>query len=82
MSSPRRHAAPHEDETAALLDIPGARLPGAVGAADAAKFAGPLGEIVSELAVSGTSSFPIEPFRADRPALKAKGFVPIFSLKG
>ncbi|WP_406221727.1 N-methyl-L-tryptophan oxidase [Streptomyces canus] len=52
------------------------------GAAHAGKFAGLLGEILSELAVTGRSSFPIEPFRADRPALKDPDFVPVFTLKG
>jgi monomeric sarcosine oxidase len=53
-----------------------------VGAAHAGKFAGLLGEILSELAVTGRSSYPIEPFRADRPALRTKDFVPVFTLKG
>jgi sarcosine oxidase len=40
-----------------------------VGAGHAGKFAGLLGRILSELAVDGTSQFPVSAFRADRPAV-------------
>ncbi|MGW4029508.1 FAD-dependent oxidoreductase [Streptomyces sp. NPDC004838] len=53
-----------------------------LGAGHAAKFAGLLGEIVSELAVKGRSSHPIQDFRADRPALTDPDFKPAFVLKG
>ena len=48
----------------------------------AAKFAGLLGRILSELAIDGATAFPIEPFRADRPALADPGFVPGYRLGG
>ena len=56
------------------------RLPGhpritvGFGAAHAAKFASLIGEIVAELAITGSSRQPIEPFRADRPALTDPDF--------
>jgi sarcosine oxidase len=56
------------------------RLPGhpritvGFGAAHAAKFASLIGEIVAELATTGSSRQPIEPFRADRPALTDPDF--------
>ncbi|MFT4043114.1 MAG: N-methyl-L-tryptophan oxidase, partial [Gordonia sp. (in: high G+C Gram-positive bacteria)] len=40
------------------------------GAAHAGKFAGLIGEILADLAVGGATKYPIEPFRADRPALR------------
>lgn len=52
------------------------------GAAHAGKFCGLLGEILSELAVDGRSKHPIEPFRADRPALADPDATPVFNLKG
>lgn len=52
------------------------------GAAHAGKFCGLLGEILSDLAVSGRSAYPIEAFRADRPALVDPTFTPVFNLKG
>lgn len=42
----------------------------AVGAGHAFKFAGLLGKILSELALEGGTSHPIEAFRTDRPALR------------
>lgn len=51
------------------------RIPGhdrvlvCVGAGHAAKFAGLLGRILSELTLDGTTRYPIDGFRADRPAL-------------
>lgn len=52
------------------------------GAAHAGKFCGLIGEILSELAVAGRSQYPIDAFRADRPALADPNFVPVFNLKG
>jgi len=40
-----------------------------IGAGHAAKFAALLGRILVELATEGTTGFPIEAFRADRPAM-------------
>lgn len=65
-----------------LLD----RLPGeervlvCVGAGHAAKFAGLLGRILAELAHRGETSFPIEAFRADRPAITDADFPRQFRL--
>ncbi|MGO1543700.1 MAG: N-methyl-L-tryptophan oxidase [Gulosibacter sp.] len=52
------------------------------GAGHAGKFCGLLGEILSELAVTGRSKHPISAFRADRPALTDPDYVPVFNLKG
>lgn len=52
------------------------------GAAHAGKFCGLLGEILSDLAVSGRSEHPIAPFRADRPTLTDPSLAPVFDLKG
>lgn len=52
------------------------------GAAHAGKFCGLLGEILAELAIDGRSVHPIEPFRADRPALTDPAIPPVFTLKG
>ena len=50
--------------------VPGhPRLTMAIGAGHAAKFAALIGRILSELVLTGSTSHPIEPFRADRPAL-------------
>ncbi|QKV97067.1 FAD-dependent oxidoreductase [Streptomyces sp. NA02950] len=51
-----------------------------IGAGHAAKFAGLFGEILSQLVVEGRSRYPIEPFRADRPALKDPSFRSVFGL--
>jgi len=51
-----------------------------IGAGHAAKFAGLLGSILSELVTGGTSQHPIEAFRADRPALVEPGFAPGYRL--
>lgn len=62
------------------------RLPGhpniavCIGAGHAAKFAALLGRILAELAVAGSTSFPIEAFRADRPALVDPDYVPAYRL--
>jgi sarcosine oxidase len=53
-----------------------------LGAGHAAKFSGLFGEILAELVVDGRSSYPIEGFRADRPALTDPTFAPTFVLKG
>lgn len=52
------------------------------GAAHAGKFCGLLGEILSDLAVSGRSDYEISAFRADRPALLDPTAAPVFNLKG
>lgn len=39
------------------------------GEGHAAKFSGLIGEILSELVITGRSQYPIKAFRADRPAL-------------
>jgi monomeric sarcosine oxidase len=65
-----------------LLD----RLPGeervlvCVGAGHAAKFAGVLGRILAELAQRGETAYPIEAFRADRPAITDPNFPRQFRL--
>ncbi|MFN2562038.1 MAG: N-methyl-L-tryptophan oxidase [Jatrophihabitans sp.] len=62
------------------------RLPGhpniaiGIGAGHAAKFAGILGRILAELSTAGTTSYPIEAFRADRPALVDPKFAPGYRL--
>ena len=58
------------------------RIAVAVGAGHAAKFAGALGRILSELVLDGATSSPIDSFRADRPALVDPGFVPTYRLAG
>ncbi len=63
------------------------RLPGhpritvGFGAAHAAKFAALIGEILTEVALEGTSRHPIDSFRADRPALNDPTFEPAFRMK-
>jgi sarcosine oxidase len=52
----------------------------AAGAGHAFKFAALIGRIMSELAIDGSTSFPVEPFRFDRPALTDPDFVPSFRL--
>jgi len=46
----------------------------AIGAGHAFKFASLIGRILSELALDGSSSFPIEPFTITRPAITDKTF--------
>lgn len=53
-----------------------------LGAGHAAKFSGLIGEILSDLVVSGQSDYPIEAFKADRDALTDPNFEPTFMLKG
>jgi glycine/D-amino acid oxidase-like deaminating enzyme len=63
--------------------VPGqSRIAVCIGAGHAAKFAGLLGRILSELAIDGATAFPIESFRADRPALTDPGFAPRYRLGG
>jgi monomeric sarcosine oxidase len=54
----------------------------AIGAGHAAKFAGILGRILSELTVDGATRYPIEAFRADRPALTDPAYEPNYRLAG
>ncbi len=62
------------------------RLPGhpgisvCIGAGHAAKFAALLGRILAELTIDETTTFPIEEFRADRPALVDPAYVPTYRL--
>jgi monomeric sarcosine oxidase len=58
------------------------RIAVCVGAGHAAKFAALLGRILSELVVDGATGFPIDAFRADRPALVDPGFRPDYRLGG
>jgi len=64
------------------------RLPGSpgitigIGAGHAAKFASLIGKILTDLATSGGTSYPVDAFRADRPALTDPGFEPVFRLAG
>jgi sarcosine oxidase len=64
------------------------RLPGppgitiGIGAGHAAKFASLIGKILTDLATSGGTSYPVDAFRADRPALTDPGFEPVFRLAG
>jgi len=63
--------------------VPGhPRLTMALGAGHAAKFASVIGRILSELALTGTTRYPIEPFRADRPALTDPGYSGAYRLGG
>jgi monomeric sarcosine oxidase len=63
--------------------VPGhPRVAVVVGAGHAAKFAGILGRIAADLLVDGTTAHPIEPFRADRPALTDLDFRPAYRLGG
>lgn len=58
--------------------LPGsARVLVCAGAGHAGKFAGLLGRILTELAIDGTSQFPISAFRADRPAITGTGKAPV-----
>lgn len=52
----------------------------AVGAGHAFKFAGLMGKILSELALDGKSSYPIEAFRMNRPALTEPDYEPVFAM--
>jgi sarcosine oxidase len=51
-----------------------------IGAGHAAKFASLLGRILADLTTAGATGFPIESFRADRPALADPNFTPTYRL--
>jgi monomeric sarcosine oxidase len=71
------------DRDFVLDQLPGhPRICAAVGAGHAAKFAGLIGAILADLATVGTTSYPIDAFRADRAALTDPGFTPVFRLSG
>ena len=53
-----------------------------IGAGHAAKFASLLGKILADLATTGRTAYPIDAFRADRPALTDPGYEPDFRLAG
>jgi sarcosine oxidase len=58
--------------------VPGsARVLVCAGAGHAGKFAGLLGQILTELTIDGASRFPVSAFRADRPAITGVGEVPV-----
>lgn len=50
----------------------------AVGAGHAFKFAGLIGHILAQLATTGTTDYPVDAFRPDRPALTDPAFPPRF----
>lgn len=50
------------------------------GGGHAAKFAGLVGQLLADLATSGTTPHPIAPFRLDRPAITDPDFVPLFHI--
>ncbi|MCW2500320.1 MAG: Sarcosine oxidase [Frankiales bacterium] len=52
------------------------------GAGHAAKFGSLLGTILADLSLEGRTDYPVEPFRADRPALTDPSFEPVFRLQG
>lgn len=53
-----------------------------MGAGHGAKFGSILGKILAQLSLNGTSEYPIEAFRADRPALTDPDFPPVFRMVG
>jgi monomeric sarcosine oxidase len=53
-----------------------------IGAGHAAKFACLIGRILAELAIDGTTAYPIAPFALNRPALTDPDFVPTFRMAG
>jgi monomeric sarcosine oxidase len=67
-----------------VLDrVPGRpRVAVCIGAGHAAKFASLLGRLLSELALDGTTTSPIDAFRADRPALSDPSFRAGYRLGG
>ncbi len=63
--------------------VPGhPRIAVAVGAGHAGKFATLLGSILADLATRGGTTWPIEAFRSDRPALTDPDYTPEFRLRG
>ncbi len=61
--------------------VPGhPRIAVCIGAGHAAKFSGLLGRILTELIVDGRTRYPIEDFRADRPALLDPDYAPNYRL--
>ena len=67
------------DRNFVLDAVPGhPRITVAVDGGHAFKFATLFGRILSQLALDGRTEYPIEPFRADRPALTDPTFQPIF----
>jgi sarcosine oxidase len=68
------------DREFVLDTLPGLpRISLCVGAGHAFKFASLLGKILSELALYGKTEYPIEAFRADRPALTDPTYEPAFA---
>ena len=67
-----------------ILDhVPGhPRLTMALGAGHAAKFASVIGRIMAELALTGTTGYPIEPFGVDRPAITDPDYAGAYRLGG
>jgi monomeric sarcosine oxidase len=67
-----------------ILDrVPGhPRVTIAVGAGHAAKFASVIGQIVSEMVLTGSTRFPVAPFRIDRPAITQPGVAAVYRLSG
>ncbi|WP_161958387.1 N-methyl-L-tryptophan oxidase [Ornithinimicrobium cavernae] len=53
-----------------------------MGAGHGAKFGSLLGKILAQLTLHGASDYPIEAFRADRPALTDPTFEPVFRMVG
>lgn len=69
------------DREFVLDHVPGhPRIVAFVGAGHAAKFASLLGRILADLATDGSTAYPIEAFRAGRPALTDPAFPPSFRL--
>ena len=63
--------------------VPGhPRIAVAIGAGHAGKFATLLGSILADLATRGGTTWPIEAFRSDRPALTDPDYTPEFRLRG
>jgi sarcosine oxidase len=67
-----------------ILDrLPGhPRLTLALGAGHAAKFASVIGRIASEMVLTGTTDYPVEPFRIDRPAITDPAYAGAYRLGG
>lgn len=65
-----------------ILDrVPGhPRVTVGIGAGHAGKFGNLLGHVLSDITLNDKTSFPVEAFRADRPALTDPSFVPAFRM--